>query len=133
MGDIGLKVVIKIKISDFMRSFESNTYLGLEPLGELHGDVHVCQAHGHVEERVVVHSATDLIPDHVLTSILFRESECSGSRTWFSARCWSAADAQPRVTALIRLLTLETQPQHLLGPGHTPGGDRGLNINREII
>jgi len=100
-------------------------------LGELHGDVHVGQAHGHMEQGVVVDGATDLIPDHVLTSILFRESECSGSRTWFSARCWSAADAQPRVTALIRLLTLETQPQHLLGSGHTPGGDRGLKPEQQ--
>ena len=40
----------------------ASVYLGLEPLSELHGDVHVCQAEGGVVQRVAVHTAADLVP-----------------------------------------------------------------------
>ena len=38
-------------------------YLGLEPLGELHSNVHVGETEGRVVETVIVHSPTDLVPD----------------------------------------------------------------------
>ena len=41
----------------------ASVYLGLEPLSELHGDVHVSQAEGGVVQRVAVHATTDLVPE----------------------------------------------------------------------
>ena len=38
-------------------------HLWLEPLSELHGDVHVCQAEGGVVQGVAVHTPTDLVPE----------------------------------------------------------------------
>ena len=45
--------------------------LRLEPLSELHGDVHVGQTEESVVKTVAVDGLTDLIPDHVLSPILF--------------------------------------------------------------
>ena len=61
-----------------MWSLESNTYLGLEPLGELHGDVHVCQTQRDVVHGVVVHRPCDLVADHVLAAILLRQRHGAG-------------------------------------------------------
>ena len=43
------------------RNFCSKGYLWLEPLGELHGDVHVGETEGRVVQAVVVNSPTDLV------------------------------------------------------------------------
>ena len=38
-------------------------YLWLEPLGELHGDVHVGQTEARVVQAVIVHCPTDFISE----------------------------------------------------------------------
>ena len=44
-------------------SLPSYSYLRLEPLCELHGDVHVGQTEGCVVQAVIVHSPTDFISE----------------------------------------------------------------------
>ena len=43
----------------------ASVYLGLEPLSELHGDVHVGQTEGCVVQAVIVHSPTDFISEKI--------------------------------------------------------------------
>ena len=62
-------------LNDYQGKFPSQfaiLYLGLEPLCELHGDVHVGQAERHVVHGVVVDRARDLVTYHVLPAILLR-------------------------------------------------------------
>ena len=69
-------------------------YLGLEPLCELHGDVHVGQTEGHVVHGVVVDRPRDLVPDHVLAAVLLRQRHGARARARLAARCGPETDAQ---------------------------------------
>ena len=71
--------------------------LRLEPLSELHGDVHVGQTEESVVDTVAVHGLTDLVPDHVLPSLLLGQRQRAGARARLAPGGWPAADAEPRV------------------------------------
>ena len=53
-------------LNDYQGKFPSQfaiLYLGLEPLCELHGDVHVGQTEGCVVQAIIVHCPTDFISE----------------------------------------------------------------------
>ena len=73
------------------------TDLWLEPLGELHGDVHVGEAEAGVVQTVAVHGATHLVPDHVLAALLLGQADGAGPGAGLAPGGGPAADAQPGV------------------------------------
>ena len=71
--------------------------LGLEPLGELHGDVHVGETEESVVNTVAVHGLTDLVPDHVLSSLLLGQGQRAGSWARLAPGGWTTADTEAGV------------------------------------
>ena len=75
----------------------ASVYLGLEPLSELHGDVHVGQTESAVVHAVAVHRLADLVPDHVLAALLLGQADGGGPGAGLAPGGGPAADAQPGV------------------------------------
>ena len=75
----------------------ASVYLGLEPLSELHGDVHVGETEESVVNTVAVHGLTDLVPDHVLPSLLLSQGHRARSRAGLAPGGWPAADTEAGV------------------------------------
>ena len=71
--------------------------LRLEPLSELHGDVHVGETEESVVHTVAVHGLTDLVPDHVLPSLLLGQGQRAGSWARLAPGGWPAADTEAGV------------------------------------
>ena len=88
--------------------------LRLEPLSELHGDVHVGQAEESVVDTVAVHGLADLVPDHVLPALLLGEGQGAGTRAGLAPGSWPAADTKAGIRAVLLLPVL--QPHHLPRP-----------------
>ena len=95
--------------------------LGLEPLGELHGDVHVSQAEESVVDTVAVDGPADLVPDHALPALLLGEGQSAGARAGLAPGGWPAADTEPGGVRAVLLLPV-LQPHHLPRPAEAPGG-----------
>ena len=83
-------------LNDYQGKFPSQKqfYLGLEPLCELHGDVHVGQAERHVVHGVVVHSSRDLVTYHVLPAVLLRQRHRARPRTRLASGRGPETDTQ---------------------------------------
>ena len=97
--------------------------LGLEPLCQLHGDVHVGQTEESVVETVAVDGPTDLVPDHVLAPLLLSQGQRAGARAGLAAGGWPAANTEAGRVGAVLLLPPVLQAQHSLRPAEAPGGD----------